>query len=138
MVPSAPMHATAHALQAVEADYAAEAGYAEEQPEAPVAHRASEQPAPRSAQPVRQSPRYAEAPTAESAQPARKSLFGIVTGAIRGSLPATPAEAQGQPARSEPSLHQTSHEALTRTNVRQTAGEDMGIDIPAFLRRQTS
>jgi cell division protein FtsZ len=140
MVPSAPIPAQAvqaAQLQAVDNDYA-EAGYAEEQAEAPAPRLAAHQ-AGRPVQSARGNGRYAEEPAAEQApQPARKSLFGIVTGAIRGSLPATAAGAPAQQVRAEPSLHEAMHDAPARPNVRQTAGEDMGIDIPAFLRRQTS
>ncbi len=138
MVPSAPLQTAA---QAAEADYAAEGGYAEEQAEAPAALHQAPHPASRAAQqpPLRPHSRYSEDQAAGPApQPARKSLFGIVTGAIRGSLPATQASAPAQPVRSEPSLHEAMHDAPVRPNVRQAGGEDMGIDIPAFLRRQTS
>ena len=91
-----------------------------------------------------QAPRATRAPAlrglfAETAKPAsdaipvpRKSLFGIVTGAIRGhalSASATPpVRAEQQEPRQEPA----------RANVRQAGGDEMGIDIPAFLRRQSS
>ena len=62
-------------------------------------------------------------------QPARGSLFGIVTGAIRrNSHAAERAEAAMAEPRPEP----------VRASVRQTGGEEMGLDIPAFLRRQSS
>jgi cell division protein FtsZ len=84
-------------------------------------------------------PTRADAPAAAP----RKSLFGIVTGAIRGSLPSSGAAEPGQanpgPAsgRMEPSLREQPREPL-RAAVRQAAGEEMAIDIPAFLRRQSS
>lgn len=133
MVPSAPPQAAA-AL--AEADYYLEGGFVEEPLEAPAPSR----PASRAGQqPARQSGRYGDEQTAEPApQPVRKSLFGIVTGAIRGSLPATQAGASVQPVRAEPSLHDAMHDSPVRPNVRPAGGEDMGIDIPAFLRRQTS
>jgi cell division protein FtsZ len=62
----------------------------------------------------------------------RNSLFGIVTGAIRGRPAAPPAE----PVRSEPLFTNTSTEATA--SVRPAATEEMGLDIPAFLRRQSS
>ncbi len=77
------------------------------------------------------------------APPARKSLFGIVTGAIRGSLPsngtadASHMESMAPYGRTEPSLADPPRESQ-RAAVRQTAGEEMAIDIPAFLRRQSS
>ena len=138
MVPSAPPQA-APALAAVKSDYATEGGLDEDHPDAQPAPRAAMQAGGRLAQPGRPNARYGEDQAAESAQqPARKSLFGIVTGAIRGSLPASPAGAPMQPQRAEPSLHEVMDAGPSRPNVRQTAGEDMGIDIPAFLRRQTS
>ncbi|CAH2599491.1 Cell division protein FtsZ [Rhodovastum atsumiense] len=126
--------ATAHAapVMAAEAEPVAAAhGYEEEaEPAAPA--RPHVVPQPRAAAPR---PAYGEA---EAAQPPRKSLFGIVTGAIRGSLPAQPGAAPATSQRTDPSLHEAPREAPVRANVRQAAGEEMGIDIPAFLRRQSS
>ena len=48
--------------------------------------------------------------------------------------PAGPAAEQ---ARAEPILHEQRPEPA-RASVRQTAGEEVGLDIPAFLRRQSS
>jgi cell division protein FtsZ len=61
----------------------------------------------------------------------RKSLFGIVTGAIRGHHvePAPAAYAE---------TAQSTAQDTARADVRQTLGEEMQIDIPAFLRRQSS
>jgi cell division protein FtsZ len=71
-------------------------------------------------------------------QPPRRSLFGIVTGAIRGTLPATPYAPPAPPAgRAEPQLQEAPREA-SRAKVHPAASEEMGIDIPAFLRRQSS
>jgi cell division protein FtsZ len=69
--------------------------------------------------------------------PPRKSLFGIVTGAIRGGH----AEPAPQPRPAAGHANAATHdyrEDQVRANVRQAAGEDMQIDIPAFLRRQSS
>jgi cell division protein FtsZ len=75
-------------------------------------------------------PEPVNAAPAPAAPPPRKSLFGIVTGAIRGNAePAGPARREPAPA------PQTEY---SRAEVRQTQGEDMPIDIPAFLRRQSS
>ena len=137
MVPSAPMPAAAPNQQALESDYGVDGTDPDEQADAQPAPRATVYPGARPQQ-GRPNGRYGDELPAEAAQPARKSLFGIVTGAIRGSLPATQAGAPAQPVRAEPSMHEAMHEAPVRANVRQTAGEDMGIDIPAFLRRQTS
>jgi hypothetical protein len=75
-------------------------------------------------------------PQAEAAAP-RRSIFSIVTGAIRGaqSTVVEAAPAPASTARVEPSLHEPVE--TQRVNVRPTSGEDM-LDIPAFLRRQTS
>ncbi|HET9018778.1 MAG TPA: cell division protein FtsZ [Acetobacteraceae bacterium] len=83
--------------------------------------------------PARTSPLFAEAPPAPAPAPTaapRRSIFNIVTGAIRG---APAAEAPAAP-RTEP----VAPRETTRADVRQTAGEEMQIDIPAFLRRQSS
>ena len=66
--------------------------------------------------------------------PPRASLFGIVTGAIRRTLPAAPAEAAT--ARHDPAFRRSPEQP--RASVRLAAGEEMGLDIPAFLRRQSS
>jgi cell division protein FtsZ len=68
----------------------------------------------------------------------RPSLFSQVTGVLRRRLPAAPPpQAAAGPVRSEPALHEPRPEA-SRASVRQTAGEEVGLDIPAFLRRQSS
>jgi cell division protein FtsZ len=100
------------------------------------------QPLPQQRQPARQpDPRqsvrgnnglFAAEPVAPAAPAPRRSLFGIVTGAMRGAPAEPPA-----PAQPEPASYDTRGEPV-RANVRQAAGEDMHIDIPAFLRRQSS
>ncbi len=68
--------------------------------------------------------------------PPRNSLFGIVTGAIRGrSNPAPAAAPAPEPQRSEPLLNGHGEGSAS---VRQAQTEEMGLDIPAFLRRQSS
>ncbi len=62
----------------------------------------------------------------------RGSLFGIVTGAIRGRAPAPAAP---EAARSEPLL---TGQAEPAASVRPAQTDEMGLDIPAFLRRQSS
>ncbi|MBV9538821.1 MAG: cell division protein FtsZ [Acidisphaera sp.] len=100
---------------------------------------ASSRPAARGAERPAPAPRselFAEAGKGD-APPLRKSLFGIVTGAIRGgtsaSGPTAPAATAGPTVRTEPTVGEPA-----RASVRPTAGEEMGIDIPAFLRRQSS
>ena len=91
-----------------------------------------------------------------------RSLFGIVTGALRrgaGPMPGTPSQMTHDPRRAEPQLNdpqsrdsqgrdayqlgqdprdasQERVEAPTAT-VRPVASEEAGLDIPAFLRRQS-
>ena len=93
------------------------------------------------AQPLFPAPRglFAESSKAPPATPPvpRKSLFGIVTGAIRGA--ASPTPPAPPPARTEtPEPGPAPRPEPVRANVRQAAGDEMGIDIPAFLRRQSS
>jgi cell division protein FtsZ len=79
-------------------------------------------------------------PAGVPAEP-RPSLFRAVTGRLRNSLaaagaPAAPAE-PAQP-RAEPAAQEHRPEPAPRASVRQAAGEEMGLEIPAFLRRQSS
>ncbi len=80
-------------------------------------------------------PQAAAAPP--PAPPPRKSLFGIVTGAIRGGHAEAPQAPAAAAAPAEPYSYDARGEQV-RANVRQAAGEEMHIDIPAFLRRQSS
>ena len=75
-------------------------------------------------------------PSRNDPPPPRKTLFGIVTGAIRGNPP-PPADPAAAAPRQEPQP-QAERTDPVRANVRPTVGEEMGIDIPAFLRRQSS
>jgi cell division protein FtsZ len=114
------------------------------------------QPAPVSAQPVMQrsapafapktgSGLFADArPTAAQAglpyvpEPSRSSLFTTVTGAFR-RRPATPAATEAALPRHEPMLHNEQRAEAPRASVRlAAAGEETTLEIPAFLRRQTS
>jgi cell division protein FtsZ len=80
-------------------------------------------------------PAIAAAPTPEGPRP---SLFNTVTGAFRRRMaPATPAE--GTPPRHEPMLQQEQRPESARASVRLANGaEEPTLEIPAFLRRQTS
>jgi cell division protein FtsZ len=75
-----------------------------------------------------------------AAEPARPSLFNTVTGAFRrrAMQPAAPTVQQQPTMRREPEV--SDHQAQTpHVSVRQTsAGDETGIEIPAFLRRQHS
>ena len=73
-----------------------------------------------------------------AAEAARPSLFSTVTGAFRRrqhhapAVTAEPAPVRADPAPQDPRIEQP------RVSVRQTAGDEVGLDIPAFLRRQSS
>jgi cell division protein FtsZ len=126
------------------------------QPRPAAAPRATGRIGERPAAPARGSALFAE--PKPDVVPVRKSLFGIVTGAIRGGgaapSQAGPSQAgtsqagkrQAAPgpgpmpqpaARAEPTLADARPEPA-RPSVRPAAGDEMGIDIPAFLRRQSS
>ena len=78
-------------------------------------------------------------PPRQAAEPApapARSLFGIVTGALRGRpAPSAPPASSSQPTlRTEPALV----EPEPSVSVRPAATDEVGLDIPAFLRRQSS
>ncbi|MBW4091318.1 MAG: cell division protein FtsZ [Proteobacteria bacterium] len=87
-------------------------------------------------------PRTPEAPTAGEA--GRSSLFGTVTGVFRRRTPGPAAEAGTAP-RQDPAMaparasppHEPRPEPAP-ASVRPVAGEDVGLEIPTFLRRQQS
>ncbi|MEJ0016299.1 MAG: cell division protein FtsZ [Acetobacteraceae bacterium] len=81
-------------------------------------------------------PVNASASMLPAAEPPRPSLFSTVTGAFRRRQSGAPAEAPA-PVRAEPALQEPRIEQ-PRASVRQTAGDEVGLDIPAFLRRQSS
>jgi len=71
------------------------------------------------------------------AAPSRaSSLFGTVTGALRRNLQASRA-ASPPPARAERLGHEAEAEPR-RASMRPAGEEDIGLDIPTFLRRQSS
>ena len=73
-----------------------------------------------------------------AADPTRPSLFSTVTGAFRRRPHSAPA-ADPATARVEPPVLQEPRLEQPRASVRQTAGDEVaGLDIPAFLRRQSS
>jgi cell division protein FtsZ len=89
--------------------------------------------------PGRSATLFADPPLAQPAAPPppRPSLFGRVTGAFRGQH-AEPAQPPAQPAyRAEPKPPEM-HGEPARASVRQALGEDAAVDVPAFLRRQSS
>lgn len=91
------------------------------------------------AQPTRAASRPVEARvTTVAPAPARKSLFGIVTGAIRGHAAEPVAERAEAPAYAEPTRDASRDRAPpAAAQVRQAGAEEIGIEIPAFLRRQS-
>ena len=85
---------------------------------------------------------FAEPPQAGPGQTAgesnRPTLFSTVTGAFRRRQHHAPAAAvEPAPVRTEPAVQEPRVEQ-PRPSVRQTAGDEVGLDIPAFLRRQSS
>ncbi len=92
---------------------------------------------------------FSEPPRAVEPQAPSRSLFGIVTGALRrgagtpqGAPPGAPGSASaapGEPRQAEPhgtpQLRETAAEPSA--SVRPAGGEETGLDIPAFLRRQS-
>ena len=86
-------------------------------------------------------PRGAEQPLPPAPAPApRSSLFGIVTGALRRSQPA--AATASAASRSEPQLAAGQPEQTAQVQPAQQEQrahvEEAGLDIPAFLRRQSN
>ena len=76
-----------------------------------------------------------QVPIPQGADAGRPSLFSTVTGAFRRRAPGAGEGATGQPVRVEPVVNQ---DPAPRPTVRAVAGEEMGIEIPTFLRRQSS
>jgi cell division protein FtsZ len=101
-------------------------------------HRASS-PAPRAGL-FAEAPRPVSAPAQgqPAAEPSRPSLFGTVTGAFRRRLNTPAAQDEPPAVRAEPTMQQGPQVGQPRASVRQTAGDEVGLDIPAFLRRQSS
>jgi cell division protein FtsZ len=84
-----------------------------------------------------EAPRPVSAAAPAAAAEARPSLFSTVTGAFRRRQPAPVAEASPAAVRAEPTVQEPRPEQ-PRASVRQTIGDEVGLDIPAFLRRQSS
>ena len=143
MVQSAPAP-TATATALAEDEYPLPVGFADDQAEAPAPRHVVPPPVSRqTARPPQ--PAWTHGGTAEDQATitpppptVRRSLFGIVTGAIRGSLPMPQSAAPVQTARVDPPLHEAPRETAARATVRPAGGEEIGIEIPAFLRRQSS
>ncbi len=78
-----------------------------------------------------------------AAPPPRKSIFSIVTGVIRGQHAHPPAPTHTPPAHQHGGQeaarsNEADHQEPPRAQVRQAGSDEMQIDIPAFLRRQSS
>jgi cell division protein FtsZ len=102
------------------------------QPAAPLAGQS------RSMGPHARASLFTEAPSATAApESVRPSLFSTVTGAFRRRPHASAATTESAPVRAEPAMQEPRTEQ-PRASVRQTAGDEVGLDIPAFLRRQSS
>jgi cell division protein FtsZ len=67
----------------------------------------------------------------------RSSLFTTVTGAFRRRV-TSPQAAEAATPRHEPALHSEPRPEAPRASVRLAGGEETTLEIPAFLRRQTS
>ena len=76
-------------------------------------------------------------PGSGQGEPSRPSLFGTVTGVLLRRRAALPQQAEFSEARIEPVVAEPQAEPSPAT-VRPVAGEEMGIEIPTFLRRQSS
>ncbi|RUT25090.1 cell division protein FtsZ [Asaia sp. W19] len=63
-----------------------------------------------------------------------RSLFGIVTGALRGRPVSSTTPTHHEPARNEPTV--VEREEMPRVSASHDAGDENGLDIPAFLRRE--
>jgi cell division protein FtsZ len=116
-----------------------------------IEHHAAPAPAPRPAPNSARGGLFAEqarpaASAPQQPEPARPSLFRSVTGAFRRGPSADPSGLEpvlrsepavhAEQARAEPILHEPRPEA--RPSVRPAIGEEVGLEIPAFLRRQSS
>jgi len=73
---------------------------------------------------------------AEELSPIRSRLFGIATGLIRRP-PTAPAPVQAPPPRVEPALQAVTEPAASAPR-RAPAADEMSLEIPTFLRRQTN
>lgn len=84
-------------------------------------------------------PRQVGEPAAPQVAPesTRPSLFSTVTGAFRRRQHPGAVEPTA-PVRAEPVVQAAARAEPPQASVRQTAGEEVGLDIPAFLRRQSS
>ncbi len=100
--------------------------------------------APRTMAPQRSSERPGERPSdrptvAPVVQAPRGSLFGIVTGALRRGRNAGPMEEAGSIEEAASRADMPVPESdFVQASVRPSSGDEMGLDIPAFLRRQSS
>jgi len=88
-----------------------------------------------------EAPRPTAAPATQSPLPEvpRPSLFNTVTGAFRRRMASPVPTEAAPPVRAEPMLHAEQRPEGARASVRLANGvEEPTLEIPAFLRRQTS
>ncbi|HSU05222.1 MAG TPA: cell division protein FtsZ, partial [Acetobacteraceae bacterium] len=85
------------------------------------------------AQPVAEPPAASMAP-----EPMRPSLFEAVTGVFGRRRPAIMQSGDPAATRVEPVMATESRPEPVRASVRAVVGEEAGIEIPTFLRRQSS
>lgn len=71
----------------------------------------------------------------DTAPPPSRSLFGIVTGALRGNK--NPSALQSEQGKSEPSMVNNMDGQTRSKNENQSKIDEEGLDIPAFLRRKS-
>jgi cell division protein FtsZ len=85
-----------------------------------------------------EAPRPVTTPMQPAAEPpALPSLFKTVTGAFRRRQQTASAQVEPTAGRADAGMQEPRAEP-PRASVRQTAGDEVGLDIPAFLRRQSS
>ena len=77
-------------------------------------------------------------PAGHPVAPPRSSLFGIVTGAMRRTRPNAPEAEGAAPEQPQMAAENEAPAEPPRPSVRPAPGDESGLDIPAFLRRQSS
>lgn len=71
----------------------------------------------------------------DTAPPPSRSLFGIVTGALRGNK--NPSASQVEQGKNEPSMVNNTEGQARSNSENQSKIDEEGLDIPAFLRRKS-
>ena len=110
----------------------------------PLRHQAQAMPAQQPRGLFPDAPRPTATTDTPGMEPQRESLFRQMTRALNRWQPADAVnmepqqQPQSQPPRQEPTSMTPSRSDSPQATSRQVGGEDVGLDIPAFLRRQTS